>query len=81
MKGLQIGRIVHFVLRNGEHRAAMIVKIVNLELGIVNLTVFTDWGNDGTIYDTRGMVHEQSVPFGDQPLTQVARTWHWPEKV
>jgi hypothetical protein len=52
MEGLTEGRAVHFVLPNGEHRPAVIVKVWRKgdgtppDNGMSNLSVFTDWTND-----------------------------------
>ena len=56
-----IGRIVHFVLPNGEHRPAMVVRVCPEEFPNnpedhtgLNLQVFLDGTNDNEAY--RGMV-------------------------
>lgn len=50
MEGLTEGRIVHYVLpdgnHEGEHRPAIIVKVWNKTTGYVNLQVFVDGTND-----------------------------------
>ncbi len=83
-----IGRIVHFVLPNGEHRPAIIVRIfdsVPTERSLVQLQVFTDGGNDA----------DQSFGIQDKPGANIAwvtsvepdqtgttpRTYHFPERV
>ncbi len=76
LKGLIEGRIVHFVLPGGEHRPAIVVKVWGFKAGYVNLTVFTDWGNDGLNY-SKGIVWETSVDYSEAPAP---RTWHWPER-
>lgn len=63
MEGLQVGRIVHYVLRGeepgvlghrkGDHRAAMVIRLFESgggELGKANLAVFLDGSNDLAIY-------------------------------
>jgi hypothetical protein len=49
MPGLTEGRIVHFVMNDGEHRPAIIVRVWKVSgacEGYVNLQVFTDGTND-----------------------------------
>lgn len=86
IKGLSIGRIVHFVLPDGpgkgEHRPAIIVNIWDKASGKVNLQVFMDGSNDVPTYyrddyapDTKW---ETSVHHSD---THEPRTWHFPELV
>jgi hypothetical protein len=79
MKGLGIGRIVHYVLREregpeGEHRPAIVVKVLNKERGIAELKPIAgsdDWGliNIATL---------TSVAYSEVPRPG---TWHWPEYV
>lgn len=45
MEGLTEGRMVHFVMQNGEHRPAVVVKVWNTD-GTANLQVWTDGAND-----------------------------------
>jgi hypothetical protein len=79
LEGLAEGRIVHYVLRPGEHRAAIIVRVWRdshgnpAPLGTVNLTVFPDWGNDGE----DGIVWKTSVVYDE---AHGPYTWHWPER-
>lgn len=68
-----VGRIVHYVSREGEHVAAMIVG-VNSD-GSVSLTTFPlPAGSTGL---ARNVVY--SNPAITHPLTQT-QTWHWPER-
>jgi len=76
MEGLTEGRIVHFVLENGQHRPAIVVKVWNKSTGYVNLQVFTDGGNDGEQYAS-GQYWATSVMPSE---THEPRTWHWIEK-
>ena len=72
-----VGRIVHFVLPNSEHRAAMVVKIF-CDDGSAQLQVFTDGSNDNSYCGDDNVRWETSVRYseGNEP-----RTWHWPERV
>lgn len=92
MKGLTEGRIVHFVMPNGEHRPAIVVRvwreIASACEGYVNLQVFTDGSNDVlgseqfTSFDAeairRGVLWKTSVCYSE---TKEPGTWHWPEYV
>jgi len=72
-----VGRIVHYVLREGrntgEHRPAIIVRVWTDTT--VQLQVFTDKTNDdmtdGVIWQTSVMLDDSSEKIG---------TWHWPER-
>lgn len=89
IEGLTEGRIVHFVMNNGEHRPAIIVKVWNKETGVSNLQVFTDGSNDrrqvsgeeSTAYNDAvdsGILWRTSIlPSFDDPQPN---TWHWIEK-
>lgn len=87
MEGLTEGRIVHYVLSNGQHRPAIVVRnwsnpdIPSSE-GRVNLIVFADGSNDkGTI---SGNVSEQGLFWATSahydPAGNKHHTWHWIEK-
>ncbi|HEV7236242.1 MAG TPA: hypothetical protein VGN15_08685 [Ktedonobacteraceae bacterium] len=82
MKGLTEGWIVHFVLKvpheaELQHRPAIVVRNWKEAAGTVNLTVFTDWSNDGPA-NGMGIVWKTSVPYSEEPKEY---TWHWPEWV
>lgn len=93
MEGLTEGRIVHFVLSNGEHRPAIVVNNWGSEKnfdgawaypeedGYVNLQVFIDGSNDNDVYPVsvppNHMVWETSIKYSAEPEP---RTWHWIEK-
>lgn len=74
MKGLGIGRIVHFVMTNGEHRPATIVRVWDKSTGYVNLQVFTDGENDGE----DNTIWRSSVNYSEDFRVY---SWHWPEFV
>ena len=92
MDGLTEGRIVHFVMPNGQHRPAIVVNNWNIQGnceggGYVNLTVFSDWTNDthnlpDNFYDVadikRGMFWATSVCPDEE--TKKPGTWHWIER-
>lgn len=65
------GTMVHFVLENGQHRAALIVK--DWGYGTCNLTVFADWTNDGK---GGGIYWETSVRHSED---KEPHTWHFME--
>ena len=88
MEGLTEGRIVHFVMPDGAHRPAIVVRVWRLydgaegdesktvlpSNGCCNLTVFTDWLNDGK---SGPLQWETSVIYSEK---QENRTWHWIER-
>jgi hypothetical protein len=80
MEGFTEGRMVHFVMPDGEHRAAVVVRVwrpqVPERLGYCNLSVFTDWGNDGPGNET-GFRRETSILYSE---AKEPGTWHWIER-
>lgn len=91
MDGLTEGRILHYVIPNGEHRPAIVVRVWPNEFGPgipgVNLQVFTDGSNDMREfaeggYPPRelvraGMFWATSAKFSD---THEPGTCHWIER-
>jgi hypothetical protein len=89
MEGLIEGRIVHYVLPDGnskgEHRPAIIVKVwdAHRAQGTVNMLVFTDCTNDvdprnpHTDSYGKGITWATSVHYSEKPEP---RTWHWIER-
>lgn len=85
MDGLTEGRNVHFVMPDGEHRAAMVVKVWRIYRpdgtsipptnGCSNLTVFPDWANDPG--GAAGIMWRTSVLYSEN---KEPNTWHWIEK-
>jgi hypothetical protein len=73
-----IGRIVHFIMPDGQHRPAIIVRVWDpkaTNATLVQLQVFTDSSNDkepNVIWRTS--VHQ------DETATKPG-TWHEPERV
>jgi hypothetical protein len=80
MEGVTEGRMVHFVMPDGEHRAAVVVKVWRPQTlarpGYCNLSVFTDWGNDGPGNET-GFLRQTSICYSD---AKEPGTWHWIER-
>jgi hypothetical protein len=80
MDGLTEGRMVHYVMPNGKHRPAIVVKVWNVgspegsptNNGMSNLMVFADPGDDGG-----GPQYSTSVIYSEEPKIN---TWHWIEK-
>jgi hypothetical protein len=82
-QGLTEGRMVHYVLPDGQsagqHRPAIVVRVwgdVYPEPGVINLQVFTDGSNDGKDYAS-GLAWKTSVHHSEEKLPG---TWHWIEK-
>lgn len=73
MNGLTEGRIVHFIESGSNlHFAAIVVRVVDKVVGIVNLFVFS------TPNDRQGgFSMELDVPFSDE---KEGRSWHWIEQ-
>lgn len=95
MDGFTEGRIVHFVLPNGEHRAAMIVRAwppqqVGGDEGVANMQVMLDGTNDGDLawqrfnYGEGETVHVHNFNRWETSVHysegKEPRTWHWIEK-
>lgn len=77
--GLTEGRIVHYVLANGEHRPAVIVKVWDKHAGTSNLVVFMDGQNDEQTGDNnRNTQWQTSVVYSE---AKEPGTWHWIEKL
>lgn len=89
MNGITEGRIVHYVLPNGEHRPAIMVKTDLGDWGYpsdtVQLQVFLDGTNDQIDNKsirpedaTRGLMWATSVVHDEE--TKEPYTWHWIER-
>ncbi len=70
------GRIVHYVMPDGQHRPAVVVQVWNKDTGCSNLQVFTDGSNDGPDY-RKGLFWATSVIYSEN---KEPSTWHWPER-
>jgi len=71
MKGVSVGRIVHYVrVADGRHFAGIISGVKRAELGVVSLTVFTD-----EFYEK--LIHVEPVYYDAETAEG---TWHWPER-
>lgn len=89
LKGLGIGRIVHYVIRDGDlvdnrstnqHRPAIIVndwRGLDRDDGYSNLVVFVDGQNDQSLDRGDTMWVTSRVYSNDKE----PGTWHWPETV
>lgn len=90
VKGLSVGRIVHYVLSHsdvanqlsvGKHRPAIVVETFEGANGLsslINLIVFLDGANDNPM--TTGL-HTVWVTSREYDEAAVLGTWHWPERV
>ncbi len=84
MEGLVEGRICHYVLVNGEHRPAIVVRVFESgkPYGLANLIVFSDGSNDARVVS--GNVSEQGLFWATSahydPAGTEHHTWHWIEK-
>lgn len=70
MKGLVIGRIVHYVTTNSKETCAAIVTgVVDQDAGTVNVMVFSDLAGNA--------VQARNKPFSEN---SEPGTWHWPPR-
>jgi hypothetical protein len=69
-----IGRIVHFVVKEGVHRPAVIVtsQDINFDRQMIDVQVFVDPTSDNTIPFRRNTPHDE--------IQKQPGTWHWPER-
>ncbi|TDE87369.1 hypothetical protein [Deinococcus sp. S9] len=97
MTQVSIGRIVHYVLANGEHRAALVLN-ANPEISTPTLRVYLDPFND---FNPGDMINTRIIPAGPfnvrtspafpgglfawgVPQDEDGKkpgSWHWPERV
>ena len=87
MESPTIGRILHFVLPNGDHRPCIIARVWPGEFAAgkedgYNIQVFTDGSNDASVNALgdaarAGIVWRTSVRLDE---TCVPGTIHWPER-
>jgi hypothetical protein len=72
MDGLTEGRMVHFVVPSGKHRAGIVLNVIDKKAGKVDLVVFSmpDDGLGGFLMNTNTEYSEEPKPG----------TWHWIEK-
>ena len=80
MPQLTEGSQIHFVLKNGDHRPAVVVnawreKSQYVMEERVNLAVVLDGTNDAAEFD--GMVGWRTTVFHSEE--KEPGTWHWPE--
>ena len=80
---VSVGRIVHFVTKEGKHRPAIVVEVWSKESGCSNLQVFTDGYNDSKsetrneFDQVQNVAWKTSINFSEEPKPY---TWHWPER-
>lgn len=89
-KGLIEGKLCHYVLQNGTHRPAIIVKVwwvggegeihTSPENGMSNMQVFMDADEDDAGYDARPypLTRMKTSVLYDE--TNAPGSWHWIEK-
>jgi hypothetical protein len=94
LAGLTEGRMVHYVMPNGQHRPAIVLNVWSKTSGCSNLNVFTDYTND-VPYDQAELetmkhnfnIKPEEVAHGHIWKTSilfsvepVPGTWHWIER-
>ena len=82
IEGIIEGRMVHYVLSNGEHRPGIIVKVWSKSSGCSNLQVFVDNTNDAPAFippiaQVTGVYWVTSANYSEEPTP---RTWHFIER-
>lgn len=93
MEGLTEGRMVHYVMPDGTHAPAVVVKVWNKDNGLVNLSVFTDYSNalpyspEVKVLFKDANIDLDAVKHGHLWATSKTYseelkigTWHWIEK-
>lgn len=79
MKGLIIGKIVHYVTVGKGERPAIITSVRNKEKGIVDLQVFGNTNNRGEMsFGERNLRWETEVPYDWGGIFEPS--WHWIEE-
>lgn len=84
MEGLIEGRIVHYVMPDGQHRPAVVVRVWDSPgyPGLSNLQVITDGPNDvvaGAPADAaKGIMWATSIV--NDEAAKAPGTWHWIER-
>lgn len=78
MKGLTVGRMVHFVLMDNpkggsDHRAGVVNEVHDDEFGTAGITIFLQEGD----YSPHGL-HTRQV-IGTYSETMEPGSWHWIE--
>lgn len=90
LKGVSVGRIVHYVpgsdgrfvaAPGAEHIAAIITRVCNAEAGHVNLRLFCDGATHNPYGNSEWVTDVLHAP-ADAPAEQATgHTWHFPEYV
>lgn len=81
MTGLTEGRVVHFVMPDGRHRAAIITEVVSPGTGHCGLSVFLapdDPEQHVATFPQPQMVMPVRAFYGESG--EHVGTWHWPER-
>lgn len=73
MDGLTEGRIVRYVTPQGEQHAAIVSKVKDRTMGLVNLGVWDDAGN------SYNAVNVPYAEYQEHEKTQPS-SWHWIER-
>lgn len=69
MEGLVVGRIVHYTDSKWGHQAAIVIRVLDKERGVVSLNTFRP--------DTGATFLVPATVFGNEANEG---TWHWPER-
>jgi hypothetical protein len=77
-KGLAIGRVVHYVVSPGEHRPAIVTRVVDKKIGLVNLNVLRDYEDITAFVEVNNGSYLVANVYPSE--TSPVRTWRWPER-
>lgn len=72
--GLAVGRIVHYVMPDGRHVAAIITDVRQPHHGYCALTLFLPPDGQNSLGGVAGVT---DCPMDD---SHTPHTWHWPER-
>lgn len=80
---ITVGRIVHYVLADGQVRPLIVTKVRGDKLGYVSGVLFFDGTNDAEALP-RPASNPAATPVMDIPAVPYdasgrPNTWHWPE--
>jgi hypothetical protein len=84
MEGLEIGRIVHYVMKDGQERPLMVVRVWSpSEIpGYINGVLIFDGSNDSGIFPYSGYESGRNTAWITSTHYDAGKkpgTWHWPK--
>lgn len=73
MDGLTIGRMVHYVIHDGSHYAAIVTAVPDHEKGVIDVVVFPP--SKASALPATFVIEPAQYSEGKEP-----GTWHWIER-